>query len=138
MAAEQRLSIKEAKLVKAVTEGKNQTEAGLAADSDRTPESARVWANQALQKTTVQEAIQAELAKQGITLEKIVKPIADALEANKIVTSPTEPDSVVPDHSIRLKATGMAAQFMGIGKTADTPTIHFHQHVAEQREKYGI
>lgn len=131
-----KLTLKESKLVKAVINGANQTEAGLAADSNRTPESARVWANQALQKTTVQEALQIEMAKQGITLEAIVKPIADGLKADKQNEYTGE---IKPDHAIRLKSSNMAAQFLGIGKNSDTaPSVHFHNHVAEQREKYGI
>ena len=128
---------KEAKLVKAIVEGKNQTEAGLIVDSNRTPESARVWANTTLQKATVQEALHAEFQRQGITLERIVRPINEALDANKIVTSPTEPDKEVADHSIRLKASGMAAQFMGIGKQGDiAPSVHFHQHIEEKKQQY--
>lgn len=135
------ISPKEARLVKAVVEGANQTEAGLAADSDRTPESARVWANKALQKATVQEALHMEMAKQGITLEKIVKPIADALEAEKVHIVGNGDQAmaeVMPDHSIRLKASSMAQDLMGLKKNQEAPAIHFHQHIEEKKAEYDI
>lgn len=137
-----KLTVKEAKLVKATVEGKNQTEAGLIADPDRKPESARVWANETLQKPTVQEAIQKAMAAQGITPEKIVRPIADGLEAEKVHVVGNGEQAmaeVVPDHGIRIKSAQIAAQWMGMSaKEGGGTNVHYHLHQAEQRKKYDL
>lgn len=134
MSGKPKLSFKEAKLVKATAEGKNQTEAGLAADSNRTPESARVWANETLQKATVQQALQDAMAKAGISPDRIIKPISDALDADKQNQFTGE---INPDHSVRLKAAGMAASFYGLKQGGDI-NINFNAVAEEQREKYGL
>lgn len=136
------LRVKEAKLVKATAEGKNQTEAGLIADDNRTPESARVWANETLQKATVQEALQAEMARQGISLELIIKPIKDGLEAEKVSIVGNGDQAmaeITPDHAIRLKSSQMAQTLLGANKNnAEGASVHYHLHQSEQREKYGF
>jgi hypothetical protein len=143
------LTPKEIKLVKATAEGKNQTEAGLIADDNRTPESARVWANQTLQKPTVQEMLAKAFADNGITIEAATKPIADGLKATRTVivrdkaASAEESDNSafadeVPDHAIRLKAAGMAFNLMGVGKQTGDVTINFIGHSSEKREVYDL
>lgn len=129
-----KLTLKEAKLVKATIEGKNQTEAGLEADPNRKPETARVWANEALQKPTVQQAIQDAMAKMGISPERIVKPISDALDAVKQNQFTGEID---PDHSIRLNAAKTAASFYGLKQGGDI-NINFNQIADKEREEFGI
>lgn len=140
--AKKQLTVKEAKLVKATIEGKNQTEAGLIADSNRSPESARVWASNTLRKATVQEELQKEMARQGISVEKIIKPIADALVADKVHIVGNGDQAmaeVVPDHSIRLKASGMAQTLLGVKADGGGDTINnFIQLVNEQKNTYGI
>jgi hypothetical protein len=101
-----------------------------------------------LKKPNVQEALQIALAEHGLTPDTVIKPIADALQANQVVEGAvatkdgkvykTLVETDAADHSIRLKAAGMAAQFMGIGKSTEAPSVHFHNHVEEQRGKYGI
>jgi hypothetical protein len=133
------LTTKQAKFVKAKAEGKTGVQAAKEAYGVTDYNTAAVVASENLKKPNIQEALQTEFAKQGITLEKIVKPIADALDATKIVTSPTEPDKEVADHPTRLKASNMATQFLGLNKNNDAgPSIHFHQHAEDQRQKYGI
>ena len=135
------LTVKQAKLVKAKAQGKTHKEAYVEAGYAPTTDNAMmVNANRVLSKPNVQEALQAEMARQGITLEKIIKPVADALEAKKIVTSPTEPDKEVADHSIRLKASSMAQTLLGANKNQEGggTSIHFHQHIEGQKEKYGF
>lgn len=135
-----KLTPKQAKFVKAKIEGKSGTEAAMIA-YNTTPKTARTIASENMAKPSIIEAINTEFERQGITLERIVKPIHDALDAQKIVTSPTEPDAVVPDHAIRLKASGMAAQFMGIGKNnsgdSGNTINNFGQMVMQQKGKYS-
>lgn len=135
------LTVKEAKLVKATVAGKNQTEAGLYADSNRTPESARVWANETLQKATVQEAIQQAMADQGITPEKIVKPIADGLTAEKVSIVGNGDQAmaeITPDHGTRIKSAQIAAQWMGMNaKGEGGSTYNFTQVINEKGSKYN-
>lgn len=136
-----KLTIKEAKLVKATIEGKNQTEAGLAADPNRKPETARVWANETLQKPTVQEAIQIAMAQQGITPEKIVKPIAEGLEAEKVHIVGNGDQAmaeVVPDHGTRIKSAQIAAQWMGMSSKEGGTTNNFIQIINGQRNQYDL
>ena len=134
-----KLTAKEAKLVAGIVSGKTKKQAAKDAGYAGDGAGLSVNTSKVLKRPNVQEALQAEFIKQNITLGRIVKPISDALDASKIVTSPTEPDKEVPDHGIRLKASGMAAQFLGINKNQEGgASIHFHAHVAEQREKYGI
>lgn len=133
------LTVKERKLIKATAEGKNQTEAGLAADPNRQPETARVWANETLQKPTVKQALELALEERGLTPRSVVDVVADGMSAERIVTSPTEPDKEVPDHQTRLKAAGMAARFMGIDKQNDnSPQLHFHQHLESKKADYDL
>lgn len=134
-----KLTVKQAKFVKAKAEGKTGVEAAMSAYDTTDYFTANAIASQNLQKPSIQEALHAEFKRQGITLERIVRPINEALDANKIVTSPTEPDKEVADHSVRLKASGMAAQFMGIGKNDQVaPSVHFHQHIEEKKQAYDF
>lgn len=114
-----------------------------------TPASAGVMMSRELNKVNVQEALQIALAKHDLTADRIMGIVSGAMSANKTVEGTLASDegkiyktlveTDTPDHSVRLKAAGMAAQFLGVGKgQTDAPSIHFHQHVAEQREKYGI
>lgn len=135
------LTLKQAKFVKAKAEGKTNRRA--AQDATGASESvAAVQANRMLKNVNVQEALQAEFVKQGITLEAIVRPIADGLTATKMVVMGKDSDDsfvdITPDHSIRLKASGMAAQFMGIGKQANDITVNFISQAAEQRTVYDL
>jgi hypothetical protein len=133
------LTVKQAKFVKAKAEGKTGVEAAMAAYDTTDYFTANAIAVQNSQKPSIQEALHAEFKRQGITLERIVRPINDALDANKIVTSPTEPDKEVADHSIRLKASGMAAQFLGVGKQGDgTTNINFINVANTDKAEFNI
>lgn len=136
------LTVKEAKLVKATAQGKNRTEAGLAADPNRAPESARVWASNTLQKTTVKEALHREMAKQGIDMASIVKPVKEGLVAEKVAivgNGDSAMAEITPDHATRLKAVQIASRWMGVDASdSGSVNVHFHAHQAEQREKYDL
>jgi len=136
-----KLSATQAKIVKGKVQGKTGRQIGLEVYPNAKPESSSVLVSRELNKVNVQEALQSEFEKQGITIEAIVRPIKDGLTASKTVIIGKEEDAFadeVPDHSIRLKASGMAAQFLGIGKTQAEGGIHFHQHIESQKDKYGI
>lgn len=135
------LTLKQAKFVKAKVAGK--TNRGAAQEATGASEAvAAVQANRMLKNVNVQEAIAAEFEKQGITMAAIVKPIADGLTATKMVVMGKDSDDsfvdMTPDHSVRLKASSMAAQFMGIGKQASDITINFIGQSTEQRTVYDI
>ena len=77
-----RLTVKESKLVKGVAEGKSKLKAATDAGylPNATDETRRVEAHKTLQKPHVQEALEKALAVRGITIDKIVAPVAEALE----------------------------------------------------------
>lgn len=132
-ATKPKLTTKQAKFVKAKIEGKTGTAAAMEAYGV-SYNTARSMAAENMAKPSIQEALHVEFAKQGITLEAIVKPIADGLKATKQNEYTGE---IKEDHSIRLKSSSMAAQFMGIGKTAPIEGgIHFHNHVEEKKGDY--
>lgn len=75
-----------------------------------TQAAAEVEVSKNLNKPNVKEALQVALEKHGITIEKATKPIADGLEAMKQNNFTGE---FTVDHSIRLKAAGMALDVLG-------------------------
>lgn len=105
-----------------------------------TPDSARVMVQRELQNVTVQEQLQEAFAKLGLTAETLAATVGGGLGAYKTVA--VEGDLIeteVPDHSIRLKAAGMAAQWMGIGKDAGGgTTMNFINIAGDHKNKYGI
>ena len=137
------LTVKEAKLVKAKVQGKTHkeayAEAGYATTTDN---GVAVNTNKILNKPHVQEALQAEMAKQGITLEAIIKPIKDGLEAEKVHIVGNGDQAmaeITPDHSIRLKSSQMAQTLLGANKSSDGGTTNntFIQINNQQRDKYA-
>jgi hypothetical protein len=143
-----KLTIKQAKFVKAKAEGKTGVAAAQEAYPNLDYNSARVVASQNLAKLNIQEALEAEFTRQGITLEAIVKPIKDGLTASKIniVRDPLGGEDSAfaeetPDHSIRLKASSMAAQFIGIGRNNNeggTTTLNFINVAKDDKGDYGL
>lgn len=141
-----RLSPTQAKVVKAKVEAEladiPQAVVARQVFPNQTPAAASVSMSRELKKANVQEALQSALAKYDLTPDRIMGVVDDAMGAEKSVAVGTGEDAIVEtvaDHSIRLKAAGMAAQFMGIGKNSDGgPSIHFHNHQAEQKEKYDL
>lgn len=107
------LTVKQAKLVKAIAEGKTKTQAGLEAGYGTNPESARVTAHEALQNPTVQQKLQQELERQGITIEQVVAPVTRALADDNIET--------------QLKGHDRAVKILGLKQGEGTTTIIFNQ-----------
>lgn len=141
-----KLSPTQAKVVKAKVEAEladiPQAVAARQVFPNQTPNAASVSMSRELKKANVQEALQSALEKHNLTPDRIMGVVDDAMGAEKTVIIGNGEQAmadVIPDHSIRLKAAGMAANFMGIGKNNEGgASIHFHQHVENQREKYGI
>ena len=135
------LTVKEAKLVKGVAQGKPKyiaaTEAGYS------PKSAGMIASETLRKPNVQEALQKELHKQGITLEQAIAPISKALKATKVQIHGNGEEAfaeVVEDIDLQLKGSDRALKIMGISNKGEgnTVNINFNQHIQEQRAKYNL
>lgn len=141
--AKKSLTVKEAKLVKAKAQGMTNAKAYVVAGYSSTrPDVAEANARKVLGKPSVQNALHAELARQGITLEKIIKPIKDGLEAERVAIVGNGDQAmaeVTPDHSIRLKSSAMAQKLMGLDNASEGGVnIHFHQHQADQKAKYDL
>lgn len=139
------LNPKESRVVKAKVKAElNNLPQQTAAEEvfpNQTPASASVSMSRELKKASVQDALAEAFEKHGITIDAATKPIADGLKAEKvhIVGSGDEAFAdVVPDHSIRLKAAGMAFNLMGVGKQTGDVTINFINHAREQQEIYDL
>lgn len=107
------------------------------------PAAASVMMSRELKKDNVQEALQKALEHYDLTPHALAGVVADALKAEKVVIVGKDEDAfadVQPDHGIRLKAAGMAANWMGIGRQAGEggPSVHFHQHMSNQKDDYGL
>lgn len=143
------LTVKQAKFVKAVAEGKPKYKAAMEAYDVTSVDSANQIAKENLQKTSIKEALHAELARQGITLEAVVKPIADGLKATKTTivrdkaATPEESENSAfaqeeADHAIRLKSSAMAQKLMGLESANDgSVTNNFVQIINQKAEKYA-
>ena len=78
--SEPKLTPKQAKFVKALAEGKNQTQAALEAYPAQTYQSARVQAVENLAKPNIREAIEHAIGFHKITPEEAVAPVRMALD----------------------------------------------------------
>lgn len=137
-----KLTVKQAKFVKGVVEGKPKYKAAMDAYNVKNADTAGQIANENLKKTSVQQALHIALEKHGLTPDSVVTVVADGMKAEKVVIIGKDEDAfadVTPDHSVRLKAAGMAATFMGIDK-ANTPTVNINFNQAAQRDsdEFGL
>lgn len=136
-----KLTIKQTKFVKEYvkTDG-NGTEAALSSYDTKDYATAAAISSENLNKPLVKEAIELALLKHEITIESAIQPIADGLKAVKSfpVAEGVTVDTV--DHSTRLKASGMALKLLGAEKQegAVPQSVHFHNHQADQRDKYDL
>lgn len=108
---------------------------------NQTPEAARVSMHEVLRKPTVQEALENAMAKYGLTTDTLAASVGSAMGAYKTVQ--VEGDLIeteVADHSIRLKAAGMAANWMGVGKNNDgsSTNINFINVSKSDKDEFGI
>lgn len=132
------LTPKQIQIVKAKLEGKKQIDIGREAYPNATQESASVLVHRELSKPNVQEALQEALAKKGLDINSIASVVADASRANRVAQVEGDfYETTVPDHGTRLRAVGMAAQFMGLSK-GDGVTNNFLVMADSQKDKYGL
>jgi len=135
------LSEREALLVKGIAQGKKKQVAGIDAGYGGQPRTVSATVSQVLAKPHVREALQQEMERQGITLEKIVRPIKDGLEAEKVTIVGNGEDAmaeITPDHNIRLKSSQMAQKLIGVDIGDGGTTNNYIQVIKEQSNKYGI
>ena len=120
------LDERERRFVKGVVAGKSMTRAAM--DAGYATSTAEKKSYAILQRPLVKSELTKALERAGVTLEHIVRPIADALTATKsyINKDGLMVESQVPDHKTRLEASRDAvALFGGIPKVGEgTPTAH--------------
>ncbi len=131
------LTFKEQKLVQGVAMGKSQRQAALEAYDVKNPETASAVASEALSKPNVRQALNDALERHGITIDKIIKPVADALEADRVMIVGKKVYKT-PDHAIRLNASRTAAKFAGLEDNEGGTNIIFANIVNDHSTKYGI
>lgn len=138
------LTAKEAQIVKAKVEavknGKTQREIAKELYPNASQAAAEVEVSKNLNKPNVQEAMQIALAKYDLTPDRIAGVVSDGMSAQKVVIVGNGEEAfadVQPDHSIRLKAAGMAAKFMGADKSeGGGDTYNFTQVNNNLKGKY--
>lgn len=102
-----------------------QSVAARKAFPNQTPHAAEVSMSSELRKPDVRLALEIALERRGLTVDKIIGVVDDAMIATK--PNPTPPpdkddtedtayEATIPDHSVRLKAASMAARFLGMDK----------------------
>lgn len=105
------------KFIKAKLNGASNTQAALQAVPDITEASAKNIGMRLSTKVDVQAAIISTLEDHGVDYAKVLKPIAEGLEATKVIVMGKNTDDsfvdVTPDWSARLKAADMALKLMG-------------------------
>lgn len=135
------LTTKQIKIIDAKVAGNTGRDIGKALYPNATPESASVLVSRELNKVNVQEELQKAFERHGITIDRAIKPVSDGLEATKTVIIGKDKDAMadqVPDHSVRLKASQMATQLMGLGKQDGGTTNNFIIVAQGERNDYGI
>lgn len=98
-------TLKQKRLLKAVGKGRSFQQAAI--EAGYAPTTARQQQNITDTKGW-QELLHAYLPD-----DKLLQAHDEALQAVKIVTSPTEPDSTLPDHAVRLTAVKLGYQVKG-------------------------
>ena len=117
-----KLTKKEEGFVKDYAKTGNGVQSALKNYDTEDYQTANQIAIQNLQKPIIQEAIKS--IAESIPDEKVTQVILDGMEANKRVTSMTEPDSIDPDHPTRLKSADMAIKLKGLYAPEKTLNIN--------------
>lgn len=134
--AKPKITIKEAKLIKGIAEGKTQRQAYIDAyDTKGSLPTVDAEASKTIRKPQVQEALAIALEQHGITLDTAIAPIGKALTAMKQNEFTGE---ITEDIQTQLKGSDRALKLMGIGQDKEGSNIHYHLHQAEQRLKYDL
>lgn len=132
------LTRRELKFVNAKVNGKSNLQAAKEATGTKSDASAGVTGHRLSKEPTIQEAIAHELKRQGISLDVVIKPIADGLDAERdVYNKDGEWMASSPDHSIRLKSSGMALDLMGArNRDAGGVTVNFVQVAQSERGQF--
>ena len=143
MAKEPKTTIKQKVFIKDYTNnGGNGTQAALKAYDTTDPNVAKVIASENLTKPNVKEAIDREMEKQGLTLEKIIAPVTKALDSTiKVKTQDGEIiDTGQADLEMQLKGHDRAVKLMSFGAKRDdgNTNVNIVNVVNGDRDKYGI
>lgn len=117
-----KLTVKEAKLVKGIAQGKSKIQAARDAGYSGDGVGLSVNTNKVLKRPNVQEALELALQKAGITPELAVAPIGEALRDE--------------DLDMRLKGSDRALRLM-VPKSEGNTINNFGTIVAEMRDKYA-
>ena len=121
-----KLTVKQKRFVKEyVKNDGNGTRAALATYNTTDLDTARAIGSENLAKPSIKEAIEQALIKHEITMDAAVKPIADGLHATREIMT-TKGTISQADHSVRLKASGMALKLMGAEKQEGGNTFNFN------------
>ena len=110
--------------------GKNNTQSAMTAIPTDNKNYAAVAGKRMADKPVVQSALDMALIKEDITIERAIKPISEALIANKQGFDKDNGDfydTETPDHAIRLKAADMALKLLQAKPTKpedNQPTIN--------------
>lgn len=116
------LTVKQAKFVKGIAEGKPVTVSALEAYDTESYETAAVIASENIKKPNVKQAIDEEMVRQGITMDQIIAPVAKALKATHVAKIDGEPiDTGIPDLEMQLKGHDRAVRLMSFGTGKDEP-----------------
>lgn len=107
-----KLTVKERKLVKGIVAGKSQREAYIEAyDTKGHLPTVDAEASKTTNKPHIREAIEQALTRQDLTVEKIVQPLVDGLQATK--SNHLGEDTSKPDHAIRMSASDKLLTLLG-------------------------
>lgn len=144
-----KLSPTEAKVVKAKIKAEltdtSQSKVAQEIFPNQTPGAAAVTMTRQLKKANVQEALEIALAEHDLTADRLALVVDEAMSASKKEYEKNDDGSwelvgETPEHSIRLKAAGMAANWMGVGKQSEQipQSVHFHNHQVKENGEYGL
>lgn len=110
---------KQAEIIKLKAKGTKQTDIAKQVYPEQTPNAGSVSVSRQLKNANVQEALRQALAKHNITVDTAVKPISNALTAQKQNQFTGE---ITDDYTTQLNASKMALNLLGVqSTTAPTP-----------------
>jgi len=119
-----KLTVKQAKLVKGIAEGKPKQVAALEAGYGTNPSSAAAIANETLKNPNVQEALQAALVRAGITPDLAIAPIGEALLHDEL--------------DMRLKGSDRALKLMMPRGEGTTVNLNFNQVTKGDKDEFSL
>lgn len=106
----QLLTSKQQAFVSHFVSGLNGTEAAMRAYNVKNRNTAAVIASENLRKPKISQTLGGILEENGITLEKALVPVAEALRATKRGANGLE----TPDHAVRLAASADALRLLSV------------------------